>query len=184
MEDIPQEQAVSPSTEQLAQYLANDPRTAFPRRLREIRTQARLTQQQLADRMNLLFRMHRSAIAKIESGDRPVLLGEAVAFAQVLGVPLSDLLAAPGDADRERAHTQRLEAQLEVRSIEAEIAERAKLLEENRVLLENAAARLGAARRRLDDLGGPFTSSWIPGVGPAITVYSTPLIRMGQEDGQ
>jgi transcriptional regulator with XRE-family HTH domain len=151
MEDTQQDAPASPSTRHLARFLANDPRVVFPRRLREARTQAGLTQQQLADEINLVFKMHRSAIAKIESGERPVLLAEAVAFAQILGVNLGYLLSA-SDTDREHAHIQRVAAQLEVEALAREAGERYRLAQEAQVLLDNTQDRLAAARKRLAEL--------------------------------
>ena len=134
---------------QLARFLENDPRVVFPRRLWEVRTKAGLTQQQLADRMSLVFKMHRSAIAKIEAGGRPVLLGEAVAIAQILGVDLRELITVP---DYDAGQRQRLEAQLEVRSLERQAAEQLGALEAARAQAADTQERLDAARRRLDEL--------------------------------
>jgi transcriptional regulator with XRE-family HTH domain len=136
---------------QLARFLENDPRVLFPRRVREVRTQAGLTQQQLAERMSLVFKMHRSAIAKIEAGDRPVLLGEAIAIAQILGVDLQELITDP-DYRAGRPDRQRLAAQLEVRSLEREAGEQLQHLETARALAANTQERLDAARRRLAEL--------------------------------
>src|ERR1700733_1136938 len=70
----------------------------FARRLRDFRTIAGLTQQQMADRMQVAGydNIHRSTIGKIESSDRPVSLGEAVSFARILGVDLDDLVTESG----------------------------------------------------------------------------------------
>lgn len=65
----------------------------FARRLRSIREQADMTQQQLADAMARTgSRIHRSTIGKIENGDRPVTVGEAVQIAGIFGVPLTELV--------------------------------------------------------------------------------------------
>jgi len=104
--------------------------------------------------MNLVFKMHRSAIAKIEAGERPVLLAEAVAFAQILGVNLAYLLSA-GDTEREHAHVQRVAAQLEVEALAREAGERYRLVQEAQVMLENTQGRLEAARTRLARLEDP-----------------------------
>lgn len=71
----------------------------FARRLREVRTAAGITQQQLAGQMaETGHRMYHSTIAKIEAEDRLVTIGEAVRFAAILGVPLAELISeeAPG----------------------------------------------------------------------------------------
>lgn len=141
----------------------------FARRLREVRQQADVTQQQLAARMTQVgHKLHRSAIAKIELGERPVTIGEAVQLAGILGVPLMELVTDRGAAtEGERKHAARVEAQITVRSLQHEAAERHKLLEEQNVLYENALARLEAAQRRLRELGGELP--WdTPGVPPGL----------------
>jgi transcriptional regulator with XRE-family HTH domain len=129
------------------------PDAIFARRLRTVRQSAGLTQLQLADRMSAAGdKMHRSAIAKIESGDRVVSVGEAVQIAGVLGVDLVELVTDP--AGQDEAHRRRVEAQAEVRSRQHLAAERRRLLEEQQVLYDNAVDRLQAAERRLAELGG------------------------------
>jgi transcriptional regulator with XRE-family HTH domain len=155
----------------------------FARRLREVRQQARTTQQQLAERMTATgHKMHRSAIAKIEVGDRPVSIGEAVQLAGILGVPLMELVTDRGSAtEQEKLHRTRVEAQIAVRSLQHEAAERHKLLQEAQVLYENATDRLEAARKRLAELGGG--AAWdSPGLASsdieiqlALAEHSTPL---------
>ena len=111
---------------------------------------AGITQQQLADRMAIAgHRMHRSAIAKIESGERPVTIGEAVEFAGILGIPLADLVTGPGLDDARR---DRIEAQVAVRSLQFEAIDRAKLLHEQQVLHDDTITRLKAAQGRLRDV--------------------------------
>jgi transcriptional regulator with XRE-family HTH domain len=151
MEDIEQDAPASPATEQLARFLENDPRVAFPRRLREVRTQAHMTQQQLAGEMNLVLKMHRSAIAKIESGERPVLLGEAVAFANILNVSLLDLLRSPSEQEQE---SELMRARLTVEALRREAVERWRQFEDTKILLANSSDRLVAAQRRLAELEG------------------------------
>ncbi len=57
------------------------------------RQAAGLTQKQLADRMTETgARMHPNTISKIESGDRPVSLSEAVQFARLFGSSLDGLV--------------------------------------------------------------------------------------------
>ena len=66
------------------------------RRLRRLREAGHLTQQQIASQMTGAgYRMHQTTIAKIEAGERPVTIGEAVALAWALGVGLLDLVTEP-----------------------------------------------------------------------------------------
>ncbi len=131
----------------------------FARRLREVREQAGMTQQQLADQMARTGnKIHRSTVGKIENGDRPVTIGEAVQFAGILGVGLAVLLT---DAGQDEAHRRRVEAQVEVRSLQHLAAERYRLLQEQQVLYDNAVDRLRAAERRVAELGGE-APAWSP----------------------
>lgn len=125
-------------------------------RLREVRQVTGVTQQQLADRMTAVgHKMHRSAIAKIEVGDRPVSIGEAVQLAGQLGTTLMDLVTdARSDSPEERLHRERVEAMIRVRSLQHEAAERQKYLDEAQVLYGNVIERLNAAKQRLAKLGG------------------------------
>lgn len=79
-----------------------------------------MTQAQLAVQMSGGgFTMHQTTIAKIEAGERPVTVGEAVALALVLGVDLTDLVTERGidelaQALADQAHCQeRVQAETE-----------------------------------------------------------------------
>jgi transcriptional regulator with XRE-family HTH domain len=128
----------------------------FARRLRALRETAGLTQQQLADRMSAAGnRMHRSAVAKIESGDRMVSIGEAMQLAVVLGIDLADLVTDRAThAENEKIHRARVVAQAKVRDLQYQLAQRTKLLQDDQLLLENTADQLKAAEKDLADLGG------------------------------
>jgi transcriptional regulator with XRE-family HTH domain len=145
------------------------PDSIFARRLREVRQQAGVTQQQLAARMTEVgHKLHRSAVAKIELGERPVTIGEAIQLAGILGVPVMELVTDRGAAtELERQHAARVEAQIAVRSLQHEAAERHKLLEEQQILYDNVVGRLKAAQQRLRELGGELP--WdTPGVPPGL----------------
>lgn len=74
----------------------DDPDTIFARRFRALREAAELTQRQVADQASLDgYRMHQTTVAKIEAGERPVIIGEAVTLARIIGVDLADLLTPP-----------------------------------------------------------------------------------------
>ena len=123
----------------------------FARQLFKLRKTAGLTQEQLAERMAAAGNaMHRSAIAKIESGDRSVPVGEAVQFAEVLGVDLGELTTErPGDTVRDRALQERAEARIRVRSLQHLAADRHKRLEEAQFLYEHSVEQLEQAQREL-----------------------------------
>src|SRR5260370_38644649 len=136
----------------------------FARRLRLVREAAGMTQQQLADAMAATGnRIHRSTIGKIESGDRPVTIGEAVQLAGILGIPLADLATElPDDLWERRAYLARVEAQVRLRSLQHEAAERHRLLEEARLLYADTERRVKRAEQRLAELGGELPSA-MPG---------------------
>jgi transcriptional regulator with XRE-family HTH domain len=125
----------------------------FARRLRAVRKQAELTQKQLADLMaNRGHKMLQSTVAKIESGERPVSIGEAVQLAEVLGASLMDLVTDDMTGRQEAEYRQLVEAKIKVRSLEHETAERDKLLQEAQFLYEKAKDGLQAARDELSGL--------------------------------
>jgi transcriptional regulator with XRE-family HTH domain len=145
----------------------------FARRLRAVRTQAGATQKQLADRMAARgYKMLQSTVAKIESGERPVSIGEAVQLAEVLGVDLGELTTErPGDPVRDKALHERAEVRIRVRSLQHLAAERHKELEAAQFLYEHAAKQLEQAQRELSSLdlrlkfaeqqARPETSAWV-----------------------
>jgi transcriptional regulator with XRE-family HTH domain len=168
MEDIVSQEAAGTHPEQQGPPSGFSD-SVFARRLREIRQQAGVTQQQLASRMtDAGHKLHRSAVAKIELGERPVTIGEAVQLAGILGVPLMELVTDRGAAtELERRHAARVEAQIAVRSLQHEAAERHKLMEEQKILYDNVVDRLKVAQQRLRKLGGELP--WdTPGVPPGL----------------
>ncbi len=118
--------------------------TLFGRRLRYLREEARLTQQQLADVMREAgAKMHRSTIGKIEAGERVVSIGEAAQFADILGIELRELI----NVGRKRLVT----AQLRVASLEHRTGEYARQRDEAQILLDHAMAELETARAQLKE---------------------------------
>lgn len=116
------------------------PDYVLPGRLREVRQQAGLTQQQLADLMTGAgYRMRQTTIAKIEAGERAVSVGEGYTLATVLGADLDVLLTPQGD---DAEHTRRVQALGELRAAEEEAMLRGEEF-------DMAEARLEAARERL-----------------------------------
>jgi transcriptional regulator with XRE-family HTH domain len=142
----------------------------FARQLFKLRKTAGLTQEQLAERMAAAGNaMHRSAIAKIESGDRSVPVGEAIQFAEVLGVDLGALTTE--DTVRDRALHEGAEVQIRVRNLQHLAAERHRGLEEAQFLYGQAAEQLEQAQRELSSWDRrlkaaeqqlqPGTSAWV-----------------------
>lgn len=75
----------------------------FGLNFRHARERAGLSQTELAKRMSTLgFRWHQATVYKVESGDRPVKLGEALALENMLQVPLRELTAPPESFQAER----------------------------------------------------------------------------------
>lgn len=86
-------------------------------RVRAIREGQGIPQQHLAMTMTVLkgHRWHQTTVGKVESGERPIKLSEAVAVAEILGVPLVSLVGevAP-DADRGAAIRELLNVQRQI----------------------------------------------------------------------
>jgi transcriptional regulator with XRE-family HTH domain len=118
---------------------------AFGRRLRYLREEAGLTQQQLADVMREAgIKMHRSTIGKIEAGERVVSIGEAAQFAERLGIDLRELI----NVGRKRLVT----AQLKAASLEHRAGEYTRQRDEAQILLDDTLAKLEDARAQLKKL--------------------------------
>jgi transcriptional regulator with XRE-family HTH domain len=118
---------------------------AFGRRLRYLREEAGLTQQQLADVMREAgSKMHRSTIGKIEAGERVVSIREGAQLADVLHIDLRELL----NVGRSRLVT----AQLQARSLEIRAAEYTRQRDEAQILLDDTLAKLEDARARLEKM--------------------------------
>jgi transcriptional regulator with XRE-family HTH domain len=135
----------------------------FARRLRDLREASGLTQQQLADVMaSTGNKIHRSTIGKIESGDRPVTVGEAAELAGILGVGLAELVTDPGlgpgphtveQVRQHRAHRARVEAEVRVRGLHHEAERRRQDLAAAQARYDDAMQSLEQARQRLSGLG-------------------------------
>jgi transcriptional regulator with XRE-family HTH domain len=125
---------------------ATDHDRIFARRLRALREAARLTQRQLAERMTVAgYRMHQTTIAKIEAADRPVVIGEAVVFARIIGVDLAELVTEP--VTRESHELQA--AMQELDAAERTVAELSSTVMLASVRLANDQDDLARARDQL-----------------------------------
>jgi transcriptional regulator with XRE-family HTH domain len=138
---------------------AGDPERILGQRLRALREDAGLTQEQVAVRMQGAGHpaIRQNTIWKIESGRRPVRVNEAVTLAGILGIPLDGLLADPAlDAEGSALWTQlqqvtaeRLEAETERDALQAEITRAKEHLAE-------AGRRWVALDKRERDLRGQW----------------------------
>lgn len=105
----------------MAQELFTD--AGFGGRLRDTRKIRGLTQEQLAAEMTAAGQgMHQTTIAKIESGDRPVSLSEAVHFARILKRELGDLASPPRSEGEQTLIDNAILAKMKVQSLERELA--------------------------------------------------------------
>lgn len=132
-----------------------DPDAVLARRLRALREIAELTQRQLADQMTGAgYQMHQTTIAKIEAGQRPVIVGEAVALARIIGVGVADLLSEPVEGDGELADALAELGSRErgVHEMEARAARAAVDAQDAQTALDGARAQLEAARWHVDML--------------------------------
>jgi transcriptional regulator with XRE-family HTH domain len=74
-------------------WAAHGPEARLARSVRALRTARDLTQAGLARKMtDLGFSWHPTTVARVEAGERDISLDEAVALADLLGIPLVDLL--------------------------------------------------------------------------------------------
>lgn len=73
---------------------------AFGDRVRQWRKARSWSQEDLAEKLNDFgFEMHQTTVAKIERGTRPLRVAEAVALAQIFGVPALSVFYGPGPED-------------------------------------------------------------------------------------
>jgi transcriptional regulator with XRE-family HTH domain len=124
----------------------SDPDAVFAQCLRAARAAAGLTQRQIADLMTGAgYQMHQTTIAKIESGERPVILGEAVALARIVGADLADLIDGPAEGNQLAVALAELAGhQRNVEALEGRAARAA-------VDAQDAQAALDAARTQLEN---------------------------------
>jgi len=127
--------------------LPGSPDEVFARRLRVLRERAGLAQRQVADAMTGLgYRMRQTTIAKIEAGQRPVYVGEAVAFGHIFGVGVAGLVTEPDDPPaRDLASALAHRAGCEQR-----VRELAGQADQARAVLSHAEVQLVHARMALD----------------------------------
>jgi transcriptional regulator with XRE-family HTH domain len=79
----------------------------FAANLKALREAAGLTQTALAEAMaRRRFRWHQATVYKIENSERQIQLSEAMAVADVLGVPLGALTRAPVSSEQLRLSTE------------------------------------------------------------------------------
>ncbi|WP_158277251.1 helix-turn-helix domain-containing protein [Serinibacter arcticus] len=118
----------------------------FRRRLREERARSGLSQSALAAALGRLLQRHLdpSAVARMEAGERSVRLEEAVAAAEVLGLPLGALLR---DRDAIDDEIGELERDLSVAEWEtSQAAEAHRTARDSAVGLRRRIAELRAIR--------------------------------------
>jgi transcriptional regulator with XRE-family HTH domain len=71
---------------------------AFGQRVRELRLQTQLTQEQLAERLS----WHPRRVQRVEAGEANASIESLVELSVALGVNVSSLLVAPGSIERRR----------------------------------------------------------------------------------
>ena len=105
----------------------------FAQRVKAERERRRISQTQLVTALAAKngIRWHQSTMTKVEAGERPVRLMEALALASVLGMPLDDLLDDPDSEEARRRRSERLRGQhLELFHIQTYIAMRDREIED------------------------------------------------------
>lgn len=125
----------------------------FAQRVRVLREAAQLTQRQVADKMTFAgYRMHQTTIAKIEAGERPVYVGEAVALAGVLGVGIGDLITEPREGDVITALAERSRWAARVNELATEAQTLQSKLADTQARLADAQQNLAIASARAQQL--------------------------------
>jgi transcriptional regulator with XRE-family HTH domain len=124
---------------------AGEPERILAARVREIREKLGMTQAAVARDMTALgLSMRQSTIAKIEAGQRPVYLNEAVRLAAVLRTELDDLITDPRQRGMEDALNAAREAERDLLG---------RLLQAQHALTQRRAA-LDAAQKAFSDSAG------------------------------
>lgn len=93
----------------------DDLEAIFARRFRQTREAMGMSQADMAREMSHIgYRMHQTAIAKIERGDRPLRLSEAGALASIVKCRLSDIVDTEAPTDTARLlHQARFQGALQ-----------------------------------------------------------------------
>src|SRR5579859_7645640 len=153
-----------------------EPERILAAQARAYREKLGMTQAEVAREMSARGpAMRQSTIAKIEGGQRPVRVNEAVMLAAVLRVPLADLLAGPGQQDRGDALAA---ARDEEREMLGQLLQAGRRFEEHRAAhayaeqamheaaahVELAQARYAEARARAGALAAAANEEGEPGV--------------------
>lgn len=122
----------------------------FIRQLRIAREEAGLSQTELARRMSerLPKGIDGTAITRMESGGRMVRLDDAIAAADVLGVPLASLINEPVGALESRMD----ELRYELSNAEKAVENAASELERRQVVANDLQEELDDLQRQIDDL--------------------------------
>jgi transcriptional regulator with XRE-family HTH domain len=128
-----------PTDTQARDRYGGEPERTLAAQARAYREKLGMTQAEVARQMSDRGAvMHQTTIAKIEAGQRPVRVNEAVLLAGILHATLADLLTAPGQPEKRGAAARDAERELLGQLLLAE-----RRLEEHRAVrasAENAVA--------------------------------------------
>ena len=119
--------------------------------MRAARERQGLSQKWLAEALNSRyeFQWYPSTVGKVESGERPARLAEAVALAQALGVLLEDLVFEYEDERRHEQGVHRAVAELEIaRDVIQELVGRHFSRQISRLEMESLEADVDKAHER------------------------------------
>lgn len=145
--------------EDLKTYAAAD--ETFGAAIREARERSRITQAQLAEEMKYRgFDFHQQTVYKIESGKRKVTVGEALALAELVEVPIEVLAARSEDSLQRRRQTLRFLARQTVQYIE-DVANAAQEAKDKQRELRDAAALLDKITAGTERAIDGKAESWI-----------------------
>ena len=125
-------------------------------RLRQLRTARNWPLREVAERMKAFgYNWHMTVVAKIETGQRPLRLNEALDLVALFGVRLEELLldtAAAESLDIEAIDKEIAEKSAELDAARRESATAAKVAEFQKASLHEASEALAAANIRIGQL--------------------------------
>ena len=134
-----------------------EPERTLAVQARAIREKLGMTQAEVAKEMSARgLRMRQSTIAKIEAGQRPVRVNEAVTLAAILRVTVTDLIAEPGQRDRLDALAA---ARAEERELLGQLLVAGHRLEEHRAAHAAAGHALSEAVARVEAIEARYAEA-------------------------
>lgn len=128
-----------------------DAEAAFAAAVRNTRAQLRLTQEEVRQRLldNFGIDLSKTAMSRLEQGERPIRYNEVVALAKVLRL---NVITRGRRPETEELDQFLAESTIRLQAVEAELAIASERAKAARAALEDAEARFGELRNRHAEL--------------------------------